>query len=630
MSTNICNEVYADPALAYVDLGWTTFQKYAFDSYQMAVAQVDGLNGFEIPFHTWDASFSATGELSGFNRPTRPDLIPIAVQDLSTAVPDAPTVTLGPLTIEAAPVEPTALASPPEFMIPAAPGELSAARPGAAPVMTLPTLPDAPVLVDPDAPLLVEVTLPDVPDVTITTFDEIAPIFDAPVPSEHLEFNEQAYVSSLLDQTKAQVAAMMSGEYYLPEAVARALWDRAVSRDDASALKLEQGAREQFSTRGFDQPNGILAGQLFEVRQANRGKRSELNREVYIQEETVAVENLKFAVQQGIQLETTMLQAHLTIEGRRFDLAVKIKDVAVAVFNARVTQYNAVVSAYNARIEAYKAYLDGLRAEVDIYRAQVDAAKVKGEINEQRVRAYAEQIRAQLARAEMYRAQIEGFKATVDAERAKIEGFSAEVDAYRGVVDAYGTEWNAYKTRLEGEAEKGKMYETLARVYGSRVEVFQTKAQVRIAEHQANQQANDALLRQHEAQIKSVLARLETVRAVIAGQTAQNEASARMYEADARIESTAVDADSRAFDAQTKRSETAVTLALRDAEMQLSQLSTRTGLLLRAMESGSQASSQLASSAFSAMNFSAGVSSSQSRNKACSTSFNYSGEIADA
>src|SRR5690606_5021657 len=110
--------------------------------------------------------------------------------------------------------------------------------------------------------------------------------------------------------------------------------------------------------------------------------------DIYIQDETQAVENLKFVVQQSMQLEFTMLQAHLTVEQRKFEFAVKIKDVALAVFNARVTQYNAAVQAYNGRIEAYRAFLDGLRAQVEIYRNQVEAARVRGDINEQRVRMY--------------------------------------------------------------------------------------------------------------------------------------------------------------------------------------------------------------------------------------------------
>lgn len=627
--TNICSSIYTDPALTYVDLGWAQFQQYAQSGYTLVMEQVNGLTAFEAPLHEWDGSFSVTGNLAPFKRPERPDLLDITTPPVKP-IPDAPDITVQPIVIPNAPSEPSDLANIPNIVLPPTPDALDATRPGAAPALTLPDAPDAPVLVDPDAPELEIVELPEVPVITVTEFAEEVPLFDAPVPSEQIDFVETPYQSDYLDEIRAYLSDWLARGGLLPPQIASQLWDRAIARDDATALKRQQEARDLHATRGFEEPDGVLNARMREAFQDNQNSRGNINRDIYIQDETQAVENLKFVVQQSMQLEFTMLQAHLTVEQRKFEFAVKIKDVALAVFNARVTQYNAAVQAYNGRIEAYRAFLDGLRAQVEIYRNQVEAARVRGDINEQRVRMYAEQVRAQLARAESYRAQVEGFKAHIDAERAKIEGYRSEVEAYRSFVEAYGAEWDGYGKQLQAQVAKGQMYDTLARVHATRIGVWQTQGQVAIAEHSARLQQADAFIRQYEARVRGLLAELEVSRSVIAAQSAHNEAKARMYEADARIETAVSDANTRAFEAETVRATNASEAARRDAELQINQMIQRAGLLLRAMESATNAASQLAAGAFSAMNFSAGISSSQSRSKACSTQFQYTGEIGDA
>lgn len=627
--TNICSSVYTDPALTYVDLGWATFIPIANQAFAQAQSQISAVQGFEVPFQQWNASFDASGSLQPYIRPVRPEFVPITPPPNLT-VPDAPSVNVPAVVLDPAPEEPSGLANPPVFNRPPAPDELDATRPGDAPVLVLPDMPAAPVLVDPGTPSLELIEIPDAPTFSILPFAEDAPVFNAAVPDETLNFVETPYASALLTRVREQVTAMIDGTYYLPAAVAQALWDQAVQREDQSALKLETEARDMHASRGFDEPNGVLDARLLEVKLANRGRRGELNREVYIRSEQIALENLRFAVQQGLALETTLLQAHLAVEQRKFELVLKSKDVALAVFQAHVTQFNAAVQAYNARVDAYRAYLDGLRAEVDVYRAMVEAAKVRGDINEQRVRMYAEEIRAQLARAEAYRAQVEGFKAYIDAERAKIDGYRAQVDAFRGIVEAHGAEWEAYRTRIQADAEQGKLYETLARVYGSRVDVWRTKGQAKFEEQKSHLAQAEAFLRQHDGKIRALLAQLEGSRTLISAQSAQNDAAARIYTAEAAVEQSVSDANARAFQAETERSRVRTELLLRDAEQQVQQLLGIKALLLEALKSSGQASSQLAASAFSALNFGASISSSQSRSKSCSTNFNYNGEPADA
>ena len=627
---NRCNSIETDPALTFVSAGWDTFSQYAADGYSLAVEQTGKLNDFNVDYITWNAQFEADGVLGGFQRPTRPDIPDMVIPDLTVNIPSAPAINVAPIVLSPAPAEPADLLNPPAINIPTAPGEFTVPGPGDAPVMDVYEFPEPPSIADILPPTLVDILVPDAPTIVINEFAEPLPLFEGTAPSGQFDFVERPYESVFLDTIKAKLQYWIDTDGRVPMALSDALWGKASARADETDLKARQEARDQFSTRGWSEPNGILNARLLQVQQDNRNARYGLTRDVYIQEETLAIENLKFAVQQGLQLETTYLQAWLTVEQRRFETVKAASDLAVAVFNVQVQQYNVAVTGYNARVDAYKAYLDTLRTQVAVYEAEVSAARVKGELNTQLVQAYASQIQAQGYFADLYRSQIEGFKARIDGERAEIDGYRATVEAYQSRVQAYAQEWQAYNSRLQAETQKGQLYGTMVDAFGKRVQVWQTESTVKIQENQANLQTIAAQLQQYDAQVRGVLARLEAAKISIDAQTARNNSLTQIYSTDASVESTAVDADTRVFQAQTERERAKLEMVMKDAELQINQIIQRATLLLRAYESAAQSSSQLAASAFSAMNFSAGLTSSQGKQQTCSTTFSFAGEISDS
>lgn len=631
-ATNACATIGTDLAPTLVSSAYSIFQGFATDAFNLTHEQIANLQGFHFDFIRWNAGWTADGTLSGFQRPEKPELPPIVLPDISGQIPDAPTVNILPVVLDAAPVEPAYLLDPPNIDLTVnAPAPLDATRPGSAPVLVIPDVPDLPVLSFPDAPTLTPIVTPDAPTIVIPEFAELAPEFDAVPPSDFIDFTEGAYVSALMDKMRFRITAMLDGGTGLPAAIEQALYDRANDRDDASERRLVQETVEDFASRGFEtEPNGILSRRIAQARQDNRNARANNNRDVTIRAMDVEVENLRFAVSTAANFEIQMLQAHLAVEERKFQYAVKVKDVQLAIFTAYVGRFNGIVAAYNARIEAYKAYLDGLKAKVDVYKAQIEAAKVEGEINEQYIREYEARIRAETAKAEAGRAALDAFRARIDAERAKIDGYRASVDAYGSFVEAYKAEWDAERTRLEAEASRGRLYESAVNGFAARVNVWRTKGDVKIEEHRANLTSAQAMLQQQDAQVRTVLARLEILRTSLTAQTAQGEQATRLFEAEARVEGIAVDVDNRSFALDTERERARIEALLNDSRLQIEQLSSVTGLMLRAMESAAQTSSQLAAASMSAINFSAGLSSSNSRSSNCSTNFNYNGEVSDA
>lgn len=627
---NSCNSISTDPALAFVDSGWDFFQDIATEASTLAFSQVTQLNNFNVDYINWNAQFEPDGVLGGYIRPARPDIQAIIVPDLTVTMPTVPTINNTPIVLEPAPTEPADLLNPPVLVMPAQPDEFAVPSPGDAPTFAILDAPIAPTIQELLPPSLFALVLPDAPDIVVPEFVDAVPLFDAAPPDETLNFTEQLYQSSFVDEIKAKLQNWIATDGRVPAGLSDALWYKASAREDASSLKLVQESRDSFGSRGFDEPTGVLRATQLEITQANRNARAGVTRDVYIQEETLAIENLKFAVQSGLQLEIQYMQNWLVIEGRRFELIVKAKDVAIAVFNARVQQYNVAIAGYNAKIEAYKALLTTLETRVRLYTAEIEGVKAISEVNDQQVRAYVAQIQAQAATADMYRSQIEGFKARIESERAQIEGYRASVDAYTSRVGAYSEEWKAYATRISAEDQKVGLYRGMISAYGERCNVWKTKGEVAIAQKQGDIQVIEAQLKQYDSQVRGVLAKLEAARISVDAQATRNTSLSDVYRTDASVEDTAVSADTRIFQAQTERERAKLDIIMKDAELQINQIIQRASLLLRAYETAGSASAQLAASSFSAVNFSAGISSSNGKSSNCSTSFSFSGEIIDS
>lgn len=108
------------------------------------------------------------------------------------------------------------------------------------------------------------------------------------------------------------------------------------------------------------------------------------------------------------------------------------------------------------------------------------------------------------------------------------------------------------------------------------------------------------------------------------------DAQARMYAADAQVETAASAAADRTFELGLRKDEADLNAQLKRADMLIEQARFIQSQLTEIKKSKAQISSQLAASTMSAVNYSAGVSSSVSKGQSCSTSFNFNGDVGDA
>ena len=402
---------------------------------------------------------------------------------------------------------------------------------------------------------------------------------------------------------------MLLGGTGLPAAIEQAIWDRGRAREDVIAKKATQEAYEEFAARGFALPSGALAGRVAEVWQKNREAGSTFSRDVAIKQAELEVENLKFTVQTGIQLESQMMTYSGQYAARALDAAKATVQVAIDIFNAQVALYNARLQAYQTEATVYRELIQAESLRLEQYRTEIEAQKLIGDINMQAIQIYKTRIDALLASVELYKAELEGVKTVVEVDRVRIEGFRATVDAYKATVDAKTSEYQAWAESIKGEATKVSIYEAQARAYNSLVDAYRTGETVKIENMKSKIDANELLVKAFTAEVGYLS---EQVKAAVA----QVDTEVKIYDGQAKVYSSQVSAAEAQVRALAEQVRLIIASGTADAELKLKAANLNIDQLLRiaAIESdgikgAASVAGQLASSAMSAFNLGASVSS---------------------
>lgn len=623
-----CNIVVGDPAISMVSDAQLFYTNLAQQSYQLAQQAVMGLNTVAIRPVDFTVNFDFDQALTTFRRPDRPN-VDFSRFDLRTPEFPAAAPQFAPaeIALDAAPVlnavEPV-LRNVPQPQLPAF------EAPGAAPRFDAPTMPEAPEYTMPELPTMERLNLPSVPSIQLPTFNAAAPREDFPAIADVFEFSPERYVSDLLERTKANISRMQQGGTGLPAAIERALFERGRARIDEEEVRAVQQAVDEFGTRGFSEPNGVLAARLHRVHQEASNRATEVSRDVQIRAQDVEIENLRFAVQQGVGLETALYG--LAIEEQRIALAAATfaRDSAIQLLNARIAVFNARMQGYQTEAQVFAERIRGELAKAEVYRAQIEGERARGEINTQSVQLYAEQVRTVGVLADVYRTQVQAVQAQSETNRTVIEGYRAEVQAYGERLRAYTSEWEGYRAAIDGERARVDAYDTSVRAYATRVQVWNGQQDVKFRREQLRIAQNGQQLQTWEADLRKSLALLQSESARISSYGLGVQASASMYQADSGVAQAESEAHDRTFQLGLERERARV-----DTQLQLGQARVQENiqllqLLTRVRETLAQVSSQLAASTMSAVNFSASIGSSRSASESCSTNFSFNGEIADA
>jgi hypothetical protein len=527
----------------------------------------------------------------------------------------------------------------PNVNIPAAPTLPVRAEP-VSPGISMPTVPVYEGEELPRVPELRDLNLPTEPEINLAIFDVERPDFEALLPTmlenRFYEDVDARRVTSLVEYrnsdldgaaVRARWNEMILGGTGLPIEIEQALFDRGIAREDTASQQAVVQAQEEWAARGFTLPGSTVLARVSEARNNNRMARAGTNRELTIQYHEKEIENMRFAVQQGVALEGQFFDQFSRVYDTSRQVTEGFYDVARAMVEAQLSYIRTQVEIYQADIQAYRDLLAAELAKLEIFRAQLEAQRLIGEINKLDVDLYTAQLQGVLAGVEIFKAQIDAFNAEVRGELGKVELFRGQVDAFRGLIETDKLQVDVFNSRVNAEKTK-------ADVFSAEVSAFAERVRAYAAEVQAESSRTDATTRIEEGRVRNYSAQVEAWRAETTVDIENIRAAVNVFQAETQrynalitAEEARVRGESRNIELAANRTNAEVAAALKSADQQLEQMRHLTSLGLEALNSAARTFSQLTASALSAVNLSAGISHGFSGSVGKTVSCNFSGEV---
>lgn len=569
---------------------------------------------------------------------TAPTLAAPTFRSLSAPTPlpgveiGEPNITLPSASIPSAGGLPSIPSMPtvPSLSMPAPPTMASISPPQSPKVDLAVAIPSAPVIAMPEMDALDKITLPIFAFRDLPTFDGTPPDPDAvKTPSVFINWREPEYASEVLDDITAKVRTMLQGGTGIPPVVEEALFARTRERERAETEREIQSATDTWAARGFSMPPGMLAKQAAVIREQGRLKSAELNRDIMVQAATWEIENLRFAVQQGIALEQLTQNLFINMVQRLFETARFQVESEISVFNAQVGLFNAKNQAFATYADAYRIKLEHAMGELQAYKTAVDAQVAVGQLNQQRVEVFKSKVDAVMAHVEVYKAMVQGETAKTEVIKGQYDAYRAEVAAYGEQISAEKVKFDAYAAQGQGMTAQANVFEAQARAYAAQVQAISAQADVQVKQSQIGIETIKAQAQVAEAQVGAYKARADFAMVNISKQLAAIQAQSEATRAQASADAAIAEATSRIAD-MSSRTQIAYGQAL-VAKYQVDSTNAiqKAGIAVEAAKAIGQYTAQLAAGAMSAAHVSASISASgnatdtNSKSESTSTSHNY-------
>lgn len=498
-------------------------------------------------------------------------------------------------------------------------------------------VPGAPQIDKPAFPSLATITIPEFDFPTLPQWDASAPEFEGTPVSTVLQWGNPQYSTEVMDEVVGKLRDIWAGGNGIPPAVEQAMWERAAGREDIEVSRQISAAYTEFSSRGFTAPPGMLTARVDAIQEEASIRKQGASREIAIRMAELQVENMRFAVEQGVAAENVLFNIWNNIAQRQFEAAKIELDSQLALYNANVALFNARQQAYATEAQVFKVRLDAELAQIEVFKARLEGELARGQLNEQRVRIYGEQIRALLADVEVYKAVMQGASIQSDVNKTQIDGFRAEVQAYAERINADKVRFDAFDSQVRGELGKAQIMDSEARAYASYVSGQSTVATIGIKQLEADIARNEQVIREFTA-------RLEADKAKIQADVAKIQAQASAYTADTQRYSAQASAEEARHKVSiaAKESEIRATIGVFEVETRkyiadMEQVIRKAQVQLEALKSAGQVGSTLAAGAMAGINIGASLSGSgavnaggsygESRTVSKSNSTNYSSSL---
>jgi len=600
-------------------------QFYGMISQNLAV--LDDILPTKVPFNF---HFNAPQPLTTFVRPLTPNL-----NESDFALRPVGNVSAPPSFV-ANPITPTA--PPPDNHL--APPLLTFIPKPDKPNVTVPALPpdpaplhfpNAPTYALPPVPTFEQLQLPALPVITLPEFTATLPTLIEPPFNEDWTFTPTAYTSTLKDLLYTTIEGMLKvNRTALPDAIEAAIFQKGRSRQEIQTRREVETALNEFASRGFNLPHGMLTAQVREIRQRGQDRMAEYNRDAVIKQYEETLQNLRLALAQGAALEGVYINLH--IEQQRFALeaARHVRESAMTVLQYRLTVFQARMEGYKIQAQVLEQRIRAELAKVELFRAQLEGERVRGEINQQRVKLYAEQLRSIGLLADVYKTQVEAVKVQADTQRLVFERYKTAMDGYDSRWRAYAAEMQGYGTSISAETARVDIFKAMNEAHAKRVDAWHSGEQMKLEHERLRIQQYGQQLQAWQGHIALRSSDIELEKTRLGAVSTLAGAKTQLYGAQADVAKAESAANDRSFELVLASNKAQLEADIKRAELHLQQARALVDQMISINETKAKVGTQLISSAYSAVNYSAGISSSSSQSQNCSTSFSFSGDIGEA
>jgi len=214
---------------------------------------------------------------------------------------------------------------------------------------------------------------------------------DIIVPTNLFTYNEDPYVSSLLDALKTKLYNMIIFGEGLGADIEQALIDRETERDRLINQDAKDKIADELSKRGLEMPDGEIFNAFAQVETEYQNKRLDKSREIAVESRKIALDNLRFALEQTKALEGTLMEYTGKSWERKLQAAKELMNGAIATFNAMLERYKGRIELYKTEADVYKASADAaaaiMNAKVSEIRARLEYALGKVNLAIQKITA---------------------------------------------------------------------------------------------------------------------------------------------------------------------------------------------------------------------------------------------------
>jgi hypothetical protein len=509
----------------------------------------------------------------------------------------------------------------PDILLPPRPEERPIQGPGDAPVPDTIDIPQAPPVTLPPPPSLQDIVLPSPPEITLPEFEGTV---DAPDITDPVQFswNESPFNSDIwrvfLDKV---IAGIRDGGTGLDPGVEQQIWARALLRQQQDNDRAYEEIENYHAAKGWDMPQGALAGQLQEKSdEIDRGRR-ETNIDIAVKQAELAQQNDQFLLQMGKDAELILRDFHNAQMNRALEASKAAATNSIELLNGRIAKYNTQIEKYKADAQVFGERIKAALVHTEIFKSQIEGAKVSVEVQANLVQLYDKQLQGIKSAIDVYVAQVEGARIHAQIEGIKIQSFGERVSAYVAEISGEKARYETYATAVGAETSKMALFSERVKAFSeeTRAKGLLVEAQDKVAGAKINR--NNGEIERYKAELAAYSMETEAVAKKIGAIVDAYRGEVDAYSAETNAEASRLSVLVKEIDARIQLGRFNLEKALAEVEAATSGYVAIKKLQLDGITGITQVGAQLAASAMNAV--SATASYGYSGSESVQTGFSY-------